>query len=958
MHAQDRFFEMDLRRHITAGRLSELVGEDGLETDKVIRTHGLAPHRRGRSCPRSSRETRADLQAYADGVNAYLDGRTPAATSPSSTPSSGLQLPTTAIEPLDPGRLARLAQGDGLGPAGNYDDELARARLSARLTPGADQTRSTRPTTTSPPADPRRRRVVTRRPTAPPVGRAVRPHHGRHARSAPADAVAAPGDGRLTSASAQAAYAQVHDALTPPAAARPRRGHRLELLGRRPGRAPPPGSRCSPTTRTSASAMPGIWIQIGLHCRTVSQACPLDVCGFSFAGVPGVVIGHNADIAWGFTNLGPDVTDFYLERVVGDTYLRDGDWEPVTDPPGDHQGRAAAPTSASRSAAPSTARCCPTSSTGSPTPGPGLRPTRRATSNESYARVPRLDRPAAGPHRRRHPRPRPGHRLRRSSGRPRASFAVPAQNLVYADRRGPHRLPGAGPGPAAAPGPATRAGRLLAGARLGLAYDWQGFVPFAEMPWALDPEDGVHRRGEPGGDGAARPVPHRRLGLRLPLASASASGSRPRTRCRPADMAEIQIDTQDPSPGPRARTAGGAPVGVRGRPRLRRAARVHPRGPATCCATGTSPPRPATPIRRGRRLLQRRVAQPARADLRRRAADRAQGRRRRPVDARPCSGCSTNPNERVVGRQADPERHRGPDEILRQALVEARSSSPASWARTPPSGSGASCTGSTLEHPVLGGDTVPGPVRWLFNRGPHDMPRRLGHRQRQRLERQRGLRGRLGAVDADGRRPRRPRRLDAGSTRPASSGHPTDAHYADQVEDWVAGRRRSRGRSPRPPCGETDPTCSPCGRRAPAPRAEPEVGHPVGGHDGVDRLVVGLPRQERLALVEQLAGVQHDHHGRARAATRQGPVVAAAALAHPGRRCGRRPARGPARGRRGPRPPGRGRPSAASVASTGVGPVEVEVGQRDRHAAPGCRVPPVRRRAPPSAARRARRRTR
>ena len=63
---------------------------------------------------------------------------------------------------------------------------------------------------------------------------------------------------------------------------------------------------------------------------TVSSTCPLDVSGFSFAGVPGVIIGHNADIAWGMTNLKPDVTDFYLERVVGDTYLRDGDWAPIT----------------------------------------------------------------------------------------------------------------------------------------------------------------------------------------------------------------------------------------------------------------------------------------------------------------------------------------------------------------------------------------------------------------------------------------------------------------------------------------------------------------------------------------------------------------------------------------------------------------------------------------------------
>ena len=40
--------------------------------------------------------------------------------------------------------------------------------------------------------------------------------------------------------------------------------------------------------------------------------------------MPGVVIGHNADIAWGMTNLGADVTDLYLEKVAGDDYLYDG----------------------------------------------------------------------------------------------------------------------------------------------------------------------------------------------------------------------------------------------------------------------------------------------------------------------------------------------------------------------------------------------------------------------------------------------------------------------------------------------------------------------------------------------------------------------------------------------------------------------------------------------------------
>src|SRR5690606_18354594 len=77
---------------------------------------------------------------------------------------------------------------------------------------------------------------------------------------------------------------------------------------------------------------PGIWSQVGLYCTTVGPDCPFTVSGFGFAGLPGVIIGHNADLAWGLTNLGADVTDFYLERTDpdGGTYTRDGEQVPLT----------------------------------------------------------------------------------------------------------------------------------------------------------------------------------------------------------------------------------------------------------------------------------------------------------------------------------------------------------------------------------------------------------------------------------------------------------------------------------------------------------------------------------------------------------------------------------------------------------------------------------------------------
>ena len=43
-----------------------------------------------------------------------------------------------------------------------------------------------------------------------------------------------------------------------------------------------------------------------------------------------MIIGHNQTVGWGFTNLGPDVTDLYLEKVVGDTYLVGTTTKPIT----------------------------------------------------------------------------------------------------------------------------------------------------------------------------------------------------------------------------------------------------------------------------------------------------------------------------------------------------------------------------------------------------------------------------------------------------------------------------------------------------------------------------------------------------------------------------------------------------------------------------------------------------
>jgi len=68
-------------------------------------------------------------------------------------------------------------------------------------------------------------------------------------------------------------------------------------------------------------AQPSLWYQVRLRCAPVSEACPYDVAGYSFSGMPGIIIGHNADVAWAFTNLGPDVADLVVERIEDGTVL-------------------------------------------------------------------------------------------------------------------------------------------------------------------------------------------------------------------------------------------------------------------------------------------------------------------------------------------------------------------------------------------------------------------------------------------------------------------------------------------------------------------------------------------------------------------------------------------------------------------------------------------------------------
>lgn len=79
--------------------------------------------------------------------------------------------------------------------------------------------------------------------------------------------------------------------------------------------------------------MPAIWYEIGLHCVPVSEECPYDVRGFAFPASPAIIIGHNANIAWGQTNIGWDTQDLYQITVNPDNelqYMWNGEWRDMT----------------------------------------------------------------------------------------------------------------------------------------------------------------------------------------------------------------------------------------------------------------------------------------------------------------------------------------------------------------------------------------------------------------------------------------------------------------------------------------------------------------------------------------------------------------------------------------------------------------------------------------------------
>ncbi len=260
VHAQDRFFQMEFWRRLVTGRLSEVLGRSALEADRWLRVLGL--HRVAeKEVALLDTETRELMLAYVSGINAFIDrDRLP------------LEFSLLRYRP------ERWKIADSLTwikfidwtLAVNWTSELLRAQLVARFGPER-------------------------------VALLEAPYSQDHPITLPAGLD----------------FTQVdigNEALARAAAVWPYTGPPAESgLGSNgwvvDGSHTASGAPLLANDMHLSLDIPSIWYE--------SHLCggDYDVVGLSFPGLPGIVVGHNGHVAWGFTAGFCDTQDLYIERL-------------------------------------------------------------------------------------------------------------------------------------------------------------------------------------------------------------------------------------------------------------------------------------------------------------------------------------------------------------------------------------------------------------------------------------------------------------------------------------------------------------------------------------------------------------------------------------------------------------------------------------------------------------------
>jgi len=267
VHAQDRLWQMEFQRRTGAGRLSEIMGEATLDVDKFLRT--LGTYRAGKSAWLAlSMETKLIVEAYVSGINAWIAA---GHTLPIEFLIMGLKPePWTVYDCMVWSKMMMWDLG------GNWDDELLRALLISAV----GQERSTELMS------------------------------------------GYPSGAATTLASDAASSLLALDSFVKDS---------LQLGGLDVGSNnwviagghTESGQPLLANDPHLGANIPSIWYLVEL------QGDRLHVTGATFPGMPIIPIGHNENIAWGLTNLGPDVQDLYVERINPqdpNQYEVDGEW--------------------------------------------------------------------------------------------------------------------------------------------------------------------------------------------------------------------------------------------------------------------------------------------------------------------------------------------------------------------------------------------------------------------------------------------------------------------------------------------------------------------------------------------------------------------------------------------------------------------------------------------------------
>ncbi len=287
-HARDRLFQMDVTRRAASGTLAELLGKPALDADVQARTIGL---RRAaeRSWAAAPPDLRAALRAYSDGVNSY------AAHHPLPPEYGALHLDT--VQPWTP--VDSLTVGKALSFELSFDNDIpATLQLQAYVAKlGAEKGYALFS------QDVMRSQPFSSASTVPDASTAT------HRRGS---SLRLPDPARLREAARLGRAYLAKIAGLPLFAARTQDGTVGSNEWAVAGRNTTSGRPIVANDPHLSLSEPSTFYPIAL------SAPGLDVAGESFAGAPGVIIGHNRFIAWGATTNPMDVTDTYQEKVVQD----------------------------------------------------------------------------------------------------------------------------------------------------------------------------------------------------------------------------------------------------------------------------------------------------------------------------------------------------------------------------------------------------------------------------------------------------------------------------------------------------------------------------------------------------------------------------------------------------------------------------------------------------------------